>query len=208
MTNQDKAYKYIKNQIISGKYQPGHVFSENQLSIRLNMSRTPIREAFKKLENDCLIERDRQETKVTEVDSEELKENYELRSMMERYALNKSFEKLDHDRLDDFESKFRSALDEKNWQKYLKCDEQFHHYLTESDDKATLQKELDLLQSQTNRMRYAIRDDQRCMKSSVKEILAIIAAVREDNREKAIKKLRSHIESVYAWESSYLEQHV
>lgn len=83
MTNQDKAYKYIKNQIISGKYQPGHVFSENQLSIRLNMSRTPIREAFKKLENDGLIERDGQETKVTEVDSEELKENYELRSMME-----------------------------------------------------------------------------------------------------------------------------
>lgn len=161
------------------------------------MSRTPIREAFKKLENDCLIERDRQETKVTEVDSEELKENYELRSMMEGYALNKSFEKLDHDRLDDFESKFRSALDEKNWQKYLKCDEQFHHYLTESDDKATLQKELDLLQSQTNRMRYAIRDDQRCMKSSVKEILAIIAAVREDNREKAIKKNYVHILKVF-----------
>ncbi|GAA3637898.1 GntR family transcriptional regulator [Lactobacillus hamsteri] len=207
MTNQDQAYKYIKDQIIAGKYQPGHVFSENQLSIRLNMSRTPIREAFKKLENDGLIERNGQETKVTKVDSEELKENYELRSMMEGYALNKSFKNLDRNQLNSFESKFRSALDQKNWQLYLECDEKFHCYLTKSEDKVTLQKELDLLQSQTNRMRYAIRDDQRCMKSSVKEILEIISAIREDDQDQAIKKLRQHIESVYEWESSYLEQH-
>lgn len=114
---------------------------------------------------------------------------------------------MNRSQLNDFESKFRSALDEKNWQKYLEYDEKFHHYLTESDDRPTLQKELDLLQSQTNRMRYAIRDDQRCMKSSVKEILEIIVAIKEDNREKAIKNLRTHIESVYEWESSYIEQH-
>lgn len=206
MTNQDQAYDFIKSQIIAGKYQPGHVFSENQMKIRLNMSRTPIREAFKKLENEGLIERSGQETRVTQVDLDELKENYELRSMMEGYALNKSFNKLDHHQLAIFKEDFQKALIEKDWQQYLEFDERFHHYLTESDDKATLQKELDLLQSQTNRMRYAIRDDQRCMKSSVKEIMDIITAVEEDNREEAVINLRKHIESVYQWESSYLKQ--
>jgi DNA-binding GntR family transcriptional regulator len=35
MTNQDKAYKYIKNQIISGKYQPGHVFFRESIEYSL-----------------------------------------------------------------------------------------------------------------------------------------------------------------------------
>lgn len=207
MTNEDRAYEYIKSQIIAGKYKPGHIFSENQMCIKLDMSRTPIREAFKKLENDGLIERQGQTTLVTQIDLAELQENYDLRSMIEGYALKQSFNSLDHNELKKFETEFHKVLQDKDWGKYLQLDEQFHHYLTKSDDKITLQKELDLLQSQTNRMRYAIRDDQRCMKSSVQEILDIIDAIKEHNLQKAIEELQNHIKSVYSWELSYLKQH-
>lgn len=75
MTNQEIAYNYIKEQIITGKYQPGHLLSENQMGIRLNLSRTPIREAINALETEGLIERKGQETRVTEITAKELKEN-------------------------------------------------------------------------------------------------------------------------------------
>lgn len=207
MTNENRAYEYIKSQIINGKYKPGHVFSENQMCIKLNMSRTPIREAFKKLENDGLIERHGQTTLVTQISLSELKENYDLRSMIEGYALQHSFTSLDHDQLNYFKLNFQKALDQKSWQMYLQLDEEFHHYLTKSNDQSTLQKELDLLRSQTNRMRYAIRNDQRCIKSSVREILDIIDAIDKNDSKKAVERLQNHIKSVYKWESSYLKQH-
>ncbi|WP_103662532.1 GntR family transcriptional regulator [Lactobacillus sp. HT06-2] len=206
MSNEDKAYRYLKQQIINGKYQPGHVLSENQMCIKLNMSRTPVREAFKKLENDGLLERDGQETRVTQVTLAELKENYDLRSMLEVYALKKSFANLDQTRLNDFRLKFEKALNDKDWTSYLELDAQFHQYLTHSNDKSVLQKNLDLLKSQTNRMRYAIRDDQRCMISSVDELLQIIAAIKENNQAKAVAQLNKHVKSVYDWERIYLEQ--
>lgn len=204
MTNEDRAYQFIKNQITSGMYRPGHVLSENQMCIKLDMSRTPVREAFKKLENDGLIERDGQETRVTQIKKEELRENYDLRSMLEGYALQKSFSNLDRSKLEKFRTQFTTALNRKNWEDYLELDEQFHHFLTKSDDGSTLQKSLDLLQSQTNRMRYAIRDDQRCMISSVDEILQIIDAIAENDRDEAVRRLNKHVKSVYDWEAEYL----
>lgn len=204
MTNEDRAYDYIKSQITSGIYQPGHILSENQMRIKLGMSRTPIREAFKKLENDGLIERNGQVTSVTKISFNELKENYDLRSMMESYALKKNFASLDHSLLSKFETNLQTTLKQEDWTKYLELDEQFHSYLTNTHNDSTLQKELDLLKSQTNRMRYTIQDNQRCMKSSVKEIMAIITAIKENDLPLAIEKLETHIKSVYDWESSYL----
>lgn len=204
MTNEDRAYQFIKSQIISGKYRRGHVLSENQMCIKLDMSRTPVREAFEKLENDGLIERDGQETRVTQIKKEELRENYDLRSMLEGYALEKSFSNLDKSKLEKFRMGFTNALGSKNWEDYLRLDEQFHHFLTKNDDQSTLQKSLDLLQSQTNRMRYAIRDDQRCMISSVDEILKIIDAIADNDRDEAVRRLNKHVKSVYDWEAEYL----
>ncbi|KWU07317.1 GntR family transcriptional regulator [Lactobacillus crispatus] len=44
-------------QINTGHFKPGHLLSENQTRIKLNMSRTPIREAIKQLENEGLLVR-------------------------------------------------------------------------------------------------------------------------------------------------------
>ncbi|MCT7688223.1 GntR family transcriptional regulator [Lactobacillus crispatus] len=61
MNNQEKAYLFIKDQINTGHFKPGHLLSENQTRIKLNMSRTPIREAIreaiKQLENEGLLVR-------------------------------------------------------------------------------------------------------------------------------------------------------
>lgn len=205
MTNVDHAYQFIRSRIILGIYEPGHILSENQLSIRLNMSRTPIREAIKKLENDGLIEQNGQETKVTEISLEELKENYDLRSMLESYALKKNFAHLDKKELAKFSQKFDQVLKQPNWQEYLELDSRFHYFLTNNGKQTTLQKSLDVLAAQTNRMRFAIRDDQHCMKSSIKEIKQIIAAIQANNLVMAINKLDEHIKNVYLWEESFLK---
>lgn len=51
----ETAYAYISNQIRTGEFMPGTLLSENDLSDKLNMSRTPIRSAISRLEHEGLL---------------------------------------------------------------------------------------------------------------------------------------------------------
>lgn len=206
MSNQEKAYRFIKEQIITGHFKPGHLLSENQMCIKLNMSRTPIREAIKQLESEGLLTKQGQKTSVSQVTLAELKDNFDLRSLLESYALEKNFPNLDQKLANEYGQKFQTILTRQDWQAYLKLDELFHVFLTENTGNPTIQKTLDLLRTQTNRMRYAIIDNDRCMKSSVKEIMNIIAAIDKKDILAASNALKTHIRNVYDWEVQFLQK--
>lgn len=206
MNNQEKAYNFIKEQIITGHFKPGHPLSENQMCIKLNMSRTPVREAIKQLESEGLLTRKGQKTSVSQITLAELKDNFDLRSLLESYALEKNFPNLDQKLADEYGQKFQTILAKQDWQAYLKPDELFHVFLTENTGNPTIQKTLDLLRTQTNRMRYAIIDNDRCMKSSVKEIMNIIAAINKKDILAASNALKIHIRNVYDWEVQFLQK--
>lgn len=206
MNNQEKAYQYLKEQIINGHFKPGHSLSENQMCIKLQMSRTPIREAIKQLETEGLLTRQGQKTSVSQITLAELKDNYDLRSLLESYALEKNFPNLDQQLAQEYGQRFQLILQKQDWQAYLKLDELFHVFLTENTGNPTIQKTLDLLRTQTNRMRYAIVDNDRCMKSSVKEIMNIITAIEKRDILAASNALKAHIRHVYDWEVQFLQK--
>ena len=51
----DVAFEEIKELILNEEIEPGEIVSENQLAEYLNMSRTPIREAIRRLEADGIL---------------------------------------------------------------------------------------------------------------------------------------------------------
>jgi len=52
----DQIYQYLKEAVVKGELLPGEVYSEKQFADKLNVSRTPVREAVLQLKNDDLIE--------------------------------------------------------------------------------------------------------------------------------------------------------
>ncbi|WP_329543217.1 GntR family transcriptional regulator [Lactobacillus crispatus] len=143
---------------------------------------------------------------VSHITLAELKDNYDLRSLLESYALEKNFPNLDPQLANDYGIKFQEILAKHDWQAYLKLDELFHVFLTENTGNPTLQRTIDLLRTQTNRMRYAIVDNDRCMKSSVQEIMDIISAVEKKDILLASNALKKHIKNVYDWEQQFLQK--
>jgi DNA-binding GntR family transcriptional regulator len=53
--NTDIAYDYVRKRILEGEYRPGHALLTEVLASELNLSRTPIRDALRKLETDGLV---------------------------------------------------------------------------------------------------------------------------------------------------------
>ena len=89
LTLPTSAVEYIRKQIILGKLPPGQRLSEECLAAELNISRPPLREAFRLLESERLVENfPRKGTFVSKLSGEDLDDLYQVREMMECRAMD------------------------------------------------------------------------------------------------------------------------
>jgi DNA-binding GntR family transcriptional regulator len=84
----ERTYEYLKAGIFSGRFRPGERLAEEHLAEELGVSRTPVREALHKLEQDGLIEPMESRGFCIPSDSpEEIEDLFELRTVLEGYTL-------------------------------------------------------------------------------------------------------------------------
>jgi len=85
--NTDVAYDFIRKKILSGEYTPGHALMTEVLSTAVGVSRTPVRDALRKLEMDGLVTiRPRQGASVKRMSLKEFREICEMRLALESHA--------------------------------------------------------------------------------------------------------------------------
>lgn len=84
----ERAYEHLKAAILSGRFEPGERLTEEHLARELGISRTPIREALHKLESEGLITPlATRGFKASQDSREEVEELFEIRAVLEGYAL-------------------------------------------------------------------------------------------------------------------------
>ena len=83
-----KAYEAVRHEIIEGRYAPGDRITESEIAKSADVSRTPVREALHRLEAEGLIRFvPNQGAYVSSFGLEEAEEIFELRAMLEAYAV-------------------------------------------------------------------------------------------------------------------------
>lgn len=82
----DQVFEHIETDILSGKYQKGEVLTESKLSLELGVSRTPIREALRRLEQEHLIEEAPKGVVVVGIGEKDLIDIFEIRALLEGKA--------------------------------------------------------------------------------------------------------------------------
>ena len=84
----ERAYERIKERLLNSEYPPGSFLSERQLAASLGMSKTPVKAALERLESEGLISVSPQQgIVVRELSVREIADQYEIRSVLESYAL-------------------------------------------------------------------------------------------------------------------------
>lgn len=87
----DHAYTVIRGMILSGELPPGSQLSEEALALRCEVSRTPVRDALRRLESDLLIRRsESQRSFVADWSDDDIEDAFELRSMLEAQAARRA----------------------------------------------------------------------------------------------------------------------
>jgi DNA-binding GntR family transcriptional regulator len=131
----EKAYEYLKASVLSGQFSPGERLTEEHLAKKLGISRTPIREALHKLESEGLIKPLATRGFVASRDSkEEIEELFEIRAVLEGYALKVICDRVTDsvlEKLEEAVEKAEEALRNQNLDELFQWNTRFHDTLHE-----------------------------------------------------------------------------
>src|SRR5919112_4053359 len=85
------AYEYVKARLLDGRFAGGTLLSENEIAQRLNVSRTPVRQAFVQLEAEGLLELyPRRGALVVPVWAAEIEDVFEARMLVEEHCARRA----------------------------------------------------------------------------------------------------------------------
>jgi len=91
----DRAYAAIRNMILSGELPAGAQLGEEALAEKCGVSRTPVRDALRRLESDMLVVRtDTQRSFVAEWSLDDVSDAFDLRAMLEAFAARRAAERM------------------------------------------------------------------------------------------------------------------
>lgn len=100
-TRKQAAYEYIKEKILSCVYEPGVIMNEQAICDELDLSRTPVRDALSRLEQEGLVNiMPKKGFIVTALKLGDIDRIYEVRMLLEPYALRRYGHKLDRKELE------------------------------------------------------------------------------------------------------------
>ena len=129
----ERAYEFLKSSVLSGHFNPGERLAEEHLAKKLGVSRTPVREALHKLESEGLIKPLETRGFIVSRDSkDEVEELFELRAILEGYALRVISERISEEELDRLEGLIEEAEDalrRKRMEEVFRWNTKFHDTL-------------------------------------------------------------------------------
>jgi DNA-binding GntR family transcriptional regulator len=189
-THVSAAYETIKDGILGNEYPPGYQVLEADLAEALGMSRTPIREAIVRLENEGLVEIiPRQGMRVVSLSASDMKEIYEVLTALETMAVDllarRNLTEMDLVPLEAALTEMDKALENDNLDAWAEADSRFHFSLIELCGNARLATMVHQVSDQAHRARMITRRLRPKPTKSNVEHRAVLDAIRRGDWEGA-----------------------
>lgn len=193
-----QVYERIKAEIFDFRLLPGERFSEGEIAARMNVSRTPVREALYRLQQDGYLEvMFRSGWRVRPLDFAQIDELYDLRVVLELAAVRRLCEQAERPPLDDLKRVWLVPASEREADglKVARLDEAFHHGLLAGAGNREMAR---MHHEVTEKIRIVRRLDftqQPRIEATYAEHARILRAVLQRKSDQAQLLLRSHIEA-------------
>ena len=193
----DVVFNTLRRAILRGELKPGERLMEIQLANKLGVSRTPIREAIRKLELEGLVLMvPRKGAEVAEITEKNLRDVLEVRCALEELAVQLACDRIDPERMQqllDSAAHFRDILGTADITELGEADEAFHDVIFRATDNRRLIQLLNNLREQMYRYRIEYLKKKECYPQLLEEHAAIIQAIREHDKAKATEITVQHI---------------
>ena len=195
-----KVFHQLREDILNGKYNEGEELKEVAIGKELGVSRTPVREAFRQLELEGLLQIiPNKGAYVTGITPKDVHDIYMIRSSLEGMCARLACEHISEEQLEELEENVYLATfhaSKGHMDQLAELDNRFHHILYESCDSKMLQNLLQDFHQYVIRIRKKTLSTSRGMASN-DEHKSIMEAIRDHDADKAEQLANQHIINAY-----------
>jgi DNA-binding GntR family transcriptional regulator len=193
----DRAYAYVRDGIIRGRFPVGSVLAEEEIAAALKHSRTPVRHALGQLLQEGLVEvGPRRQLVVRDFTAEHRAEILMLREALEGLAVRRACEVIDDDGVDGLRLsliKQRRAAQAGEEEKFVDLDEEFHLGIARAARLPILLRVLGQLRGFVRVVRLGAVRPPSVLARVVAEHERIVDALERRDADAALDALRSHL---------------
>lgn len=190
-------YEELKRQILIGEIAPGTRMMEVELADDMGVSRTPVREAIRKLEKEGLVSIEpRRGAYASDISIKDMVDVLEVRQDLEGMAAGLAAAKITEEEkaaLKHTTDEYKKAVESGDVEEIIKWDEAFHKIIVGCSGNKTLVQLISQVQELALRFRYIYYDDFSRFEGQPQEHKAIVDAILSGNAEKARVEADQHI---------------
>ena len=195
----DVVFKTLRQAILKGELEPGERLMEIQLAERLGVSRTPIREAIRKLELEGLVLMiPRRGAEVAKISEKNLRDVLEVRRSLEELAIDLACQRIQEEELEtlrEAQKEFAAAEAAGDAMEIAQTDEKFHEIIYSGTGNQKLMQILSNLREQMYRYRLEYIKDANKRQILLVEHEQILKALSLRHVQEARLAVREHIDN-------------
>lgn len=193
-------YEQLKRQILTGKITPGTRMMEVELAEEMGVSRTPVREAIRKLEKEGLVTIEpRRGAYASDISVKDMVDTLEVREDLEGLAAALAAERMTSEQISELVTiteGYSDAILNSDTEKIIHYDEKFHKYIVSCSGNKTLIQLSEIVQELALRFRYIYYDDFSRYENMPVEHREIVEAITSGDSGAARLTADSHVKKL------------
>ena len=191
----DQVFERLEQEILCGKYPRGEVLTEARLCSELGVSRTPIREALRRLQQEHIVEESGKGTVVLGITRDDLLDIMEVRLRIEGMAAARAAMRITEEELRALRETVELQefyLHKKDSEQIKSMDSQFHTLIYRYSGSTVFYDTLTPLHKKVQRYRKAAVENAGRAEESVKEHRAVLEAIAAHDAAAAERLMLQH----------------
>lgn len=193
----DVVFHTLREAILKGELRPGERLMELQLASKLGVSRTPIREAIRMLEQEGLaVTIPRKGAEVAKMTEKDMEDVLQIREALDELAVQVACDKMTAQQLKELTltmKNFENAIQAEKLKKIIEYDVEFHDIIYRATDNPKLVTLLNNIREQIYRYRVEYLKGKENYPMLIKEHEEIVTALKLKNKERVADAMRVHI---------------
>jgi DNA-binding GntR family transcriptional regulator len=197
----EQIYTLLRDRLLTGAIRPGALIDEKSIAAGLNISRTPVHEAVKRLSDENLIVVVAQSaTRAAPLHKDHIEEAYLIRRALEMESAAQAASRIKQahvDKLTAIVNQQAQAIGLKHYASAIGLDDDFHHCIASISNLQRLWRTIEISKAHLDRCRHIMLPRTGEGETTLKHHRRIITALKTGDSDKACAAMRNHLDVAY-----------
>ena len=197
----DQVYALLRNLILTGDIRPGELIDEKSIAAQLGISRTPIREAVKRLSDEHLVDVVAQSaTRASQLDLKSIEEAFLIRRALEMESAAQASQAMTQahtDALANIINNHTHAIENKQFARAIDIDDEFHCYIARINELDRLWQTIEVSKAQLDRCRHIMLPRTGQAEKTIEQHRVILRALNSADAKGARDAMQAHLNFAY-----------